>query len=220
MSNPDQIRAEIAATRADLSNTVNELGDKVSPSHIARRQTTRIRRSASSVKNRVMGVSNTATSKAGDALSSVGDSVSEAPGMITARTQGSPMAAGLIAFGSGMLLSFIVMLGIYGIPAVLGASANIHVLTTYIFQLTVWTPPLYNTAAADYWRSELSKIVEDRRPAVGVHSLSWRGASHMSILWLRLPLASNGVDVDMILGYDAVVGMQRESGGASGIRAA
>ncbi|MBS0242495.1 MAG: iron ABC transporter permease [Proteobacteria bacterium] len=49
---------------------------------------------------------------------------------------------------SGMLLSFIVMLGIYGIPAVLGAPADIAVLTTYIFKLTAWTPPLYNTAAA------------------------------------------------------------------------
>ena len=49
---------------------------------------------------------------------------------------------------SGMLLSFIVMLGIYGIPAVLGAPANINVLTTYIFKLTNWSPPLYNTAAA------------------------------------------------------------------------
>jgi iron(III) transport system permease protein len=49
---------------------------------------------------------------------------------------------------SGMLLSFVVMLGIYGIPAVLGAPANIHVLTTYIFKLTAWTPPLYSTAAA------------------------------------------------------------------------
>jgi iron(III) transport system permease protein len=49
---------------------------------------------------------------------------------------------------SGMLLSFIVMLGIYGIPAVLGTPANIPVLTTYIFQLTNWSPPLYSTAAA------------------------------------------------------------------------
>jgi iron(III) transport system permease protein len=49
---------------------------------------------------------------------------------------------------SGMLLSFIVMLGIYGIPAVLGAPTNISVLTTYIFRLTNWSPPLYNTAAA------------------------------------------------------------------------
>jgi iron(III) transport system permease protein len=52
------------------------------------------------------------------------------------------------AIVSGMLLSFIVMLGIYGIPAVLGAPANISVLTTYIFKLTNWNPPLYGTAAS------------------------------------------------------------------------
>ena len=52
------------------------------------------------------------------------------------------------AIVSGMLLSFIVMLGIYGIPAVLGAPTNLAVLTTYIFKLTNWSPPLYNTAAA------------------------------------------------------------------------
>jgi iron(III) transport system permease protein len=52
------------------------------------------------------------------------------------------------AIVSGMLLSFIVMLGIYGVPAVLGAPSNINVLTTYIFKLTNWSPPLYNTAAS------------------------------------------------------------------------
>ncbi len=54
----------------------------------------------------------------------------------------------LPAIVSGMLLSFVVMLGIYGVPAVLGTPANISVLTTYIFALTAWSPPLYNTAAA------------------------------------------------------------------------
>ncbi len=54
----------------------------------------------------------------------------------------------LPAIVSGMLLSFIVMLGIYGIPAVLGTPAKIPVLTTYIYTLTAWSPPLYNTAAA------------------------------------------------------------------------
>ena len=49
---------------------------------------------------------------------------------------------------SGMLLSFVVMLGIYGIPAVLGTPADIPVLTTYIFKLTNWSPPLYSTAAS------------------------------------------------------------------------
>jgi Uncharacterized protein conserved in bacteria len=77
---------------------------------------------------------------------------------------------------------------------------------------------VYNASAADYWRRELGDLVQTKRPAVGVHSLAWRGAAHISILWLRLPLASNGEDVDMILGYDAIVGMQGAA--ASGIRAA
>ena len=76
---------------------------------------------------------------------------------------------------------------------------------------------VYNSAAADYWRSELTQVVRERRPSVGVHNLAWRGASHLSILWLRLPLAANGSDVDMILGYDAVVGLAQPH---SGIRAA
>src|SRR4051812_6875209 len=76
---------------------------------------------------------------------------------------------------------------------------------------------VYNSAAADYWRSELGQVVRERRPAVGAHNLGWRGASHLSILWLRLPLASNGAEVDMILGFDAVIGMNQLT---SGIRAA
>jgi hypothetical protein len=79
---------------------------------------------------------------------------------------------------------------------------------------------VYNAAAADYWRGELDKVVQERRPAVGVHNFAWRGADHLSILWLRLPLASNGRDVDMILGYDAVIGSQSDRALASGIRAA
>jgi hypothetical protein len=77
---------------------------------------------------------------------------------------------------------------------------------------------VYVTPAAEYWRAELDKIVESRRPGVGVHSLAWRGSAHLSILWLRMPLASNGRDVDMILGYDVVVGQQSET--STGIRAA
>ena len=78
---------------------------------------------------------------------------------------------------------------------------------------------VYSTSIADYWRSELDKVVDERRPMVGVHNLAWRGTSHLSLLWLRLPLASNGEDVDMILGYDALVGGSSEQA-MSGIRAA
>ena len=68
-------------------------------------------------------------------------------------------------------------------------------------------PEVYAPAAADYWRVELGRVVEERRPAAGVHSLAWRGAAHLSLLWVRLPLAGDGERVDMILGYDAVIGL-------------
>ena len=72
--------------------------------------------------------------------------VSGASAFTTLFTVTFPLIAPAILAGS--LLSFVVMLGIYGVPAALGAPANISVLTTYIFQLTAWSPPLYNTAAA------------------------------------------------------------------------
>jgi len=77
---------------------------------------------------------------------------------------------------------------------------------------------IYSTAAAEYWRTELDRVVEERRPRVGHHSLAWRGAAHMNLLWLRLPLATNGRDVDVILGYDVVLAPFNEA--LSGIRAA
>ncbi|MCX7366676.1 MAG: iron ABC transporter permease, partial [Alphaproteobacteria bacterium] len=72
--------------------------------------------------------------------------VSGASAFTTIFTITFPLIAPAILAGS--LLSFVVMLGIYGVPAALGAPANINVLTTYIFRLTAWSPPLYNTAAA------------------------------------------------------------------------
>lgn len=72
--------------------------------------------------------------------------VSGASAFTTLFTVTFPLIAPAILAGS--LLSFVVMLGIYGVPAALGAPANISLLTTYIFKLTAWAPPLYNTAAA------------------------------------------------------------------------
>src|SRR5262245_11595899 len=72
--------------------------------------------------------------------------ISGASTLSTMLTVTFPLIAPAIV--SGMLLSFIVMLGIYGIPAVLGTPGDISVLTTYIFKLTNWSPPLYSTAAS------------------------------------------------------------------------
>lgn len=71
--------------------------------------------------------------------------------------------------------------------------------------------------AADYWRRELDQVTAAGRPAVGVQDMSWRNGGRLSITWLRLPLASDGRRVDMVLGYDLVIGLRPA---LTGIRAA
>lgn len=106
MSNdPDVIRAQIETTREGLSADVNELGDKVSPTQIAKRQGERMKGVATSVKDHILGSAESAASSTGAAVSSIGDAATEAPGKVARRTQGSPVATGLIAFGAGMLLA-------------------------------------------------------------------------------------------------------------------
>ncbi|HEY5882308.1 MAG TPA: DUF3618 domain-containing protein [Nakamurella sp.] len=104
MSNdPEQIRREIARTRGDLSENVNALGDKVNPGSIARRQVGRVRGAAVSVKDALLGSDSDATDNG--AMGTVGDAVSDAPNAVARKAQGSPIAAGLIAFGAGLLVS-------------------------------------------------------------------------------------------------------------------
>ena len=107
-NDPEVIRAQIEATRAGLSSDVNELGEKVSPAQIAKRQRDKVMGSVMGVKDHIMGSAGDAKSATGDAVSSVQDAVSGAPGKVAQQTKGSPMAAGLIAFGAGMLLSALI----------------------------------------------------------------------------------------------------------------
>ena len=103
MSNdPEAIRREIERTRIDLSENVNALGEKVNPGSIAKRQVSRVRGAATSVKDSVMG---SAADGAGAAAADVRDTVTGAPGTVARKAQGSPIAAGLIAFGAGLLVA-------------------------------------------------------------------------------------------------------------------
>lgn len=96
-----QIEDDIERTRADLSRDVDELGDKVSPSHVMSRQKQAARGRLSSMKDKVMG-------SAHDACGSASETASGAVHGIEARTEGNPLAAGVIAFGAGMLVSSMV----------------------------------------------------------------------------------------------------------------
>jgi len=104
-NDPDQIRREIERTRLELSDNVNALGDKVNPGSIAKRQVSRVRGAATSVKDAVIGSASDAADSSQQVAATVGDAVSNAPNAVARKAQGSPIAAGLIAFGAGLLVS-------------------------------------------------------------------------------------------------------------------
>jgi hypothetical protein len=106
MSNdPEHIRREIERTRSELSDNVNALGDKVNPGSIAKRQVSRVRGAATSVKEAVLGSASDAADTGQQVATTMGDAVSDAPSAVARKAQGSPIAAGLIAFGAGLLVS-------------------------------------------------------------------------------------------------------------------
>jgi len=106
MSNdPEQIRREIERTRTELSDNVNALGDKVNPGSIAKRQVGRVRGAATSVKDAVMGSAADTADTGQQVATTMGDAVTGAPNAVARKAQGSPIAAGLIAFGAGLLVS-------------------------------------------------------------------------------------------------------------------
>ena len=97
-NDPDEIRAEIERTREDLSDNVNALTASVNPAHVPSRQVDKVKGAVFGVKDKVMGGSD-GPSKRGAAQSAVTD----APDRLSAQTRGNPLAAGVIAFGVGLL---------------------------------------------------------------------------------------------------------------------
>lgn len=104
-TDPDVIRADIERTRANLSDDVNALADEVNPKNVIRRKTQKVTGVFGSVRDSVMGTATDAQDAAGGAIQAVGDAASNAPAQVTRRTRGNPLAAGLVAFGVGALVS-------------------------------------------------------------------------------------------------------------------
>ena len=103
-NNPDEIRRDIEDTRGRLSSDVNALTETVSPSNVARRQADKVGGAATAVKERVMGTADDLRSTGTDAASSVGQAPGAAADKARSKTQGNPLAAGLIALGAGWLV--------------------------------------------------------------------------------------------------------------------
>lgn len=113
---PDRLRREIEYTQHNLSTDVDRLAEKVTPGRIVHRRVDRARRAMTSARDRVMGSASDVASTTSDQASSMADRasnmaseagqrISDAPSAVRRGTEGNPIAAGLIAFGAGWLLS-------------------------------------------------------------------------------------------------------------------
>lgn len=101
---PDEIRAEIERTRAELGSDVDALADKVNPSKIVDRQVDKVRGAFGSVRDRLFG----AADDAGSSLSDAGAQVGDVKDRVVAKAEGSPLGVGLIAFGVGLLVASLI----------------------------------------------------------------------------------------------------------------
>jgi gas vesicle protein len=127
--------ADIEATRASLSRDIDELTDKVSPARVVDRRKEAAKDRLGAVRDKVMGaapdldavrghlpgngsgssgpgvggrasgLASNVSGTASDVSGRVSQGASGAVGSLGARAQGNPLAAGLVAFGAGMLLS-------------------------------------------------------------------------------------------------------------------
>ncbi|MBP2217759.1 DUF3618 domain-containing protein [Arthrobacter sp. CAN_C5] len=105
---PEQIRADIERTRRELGTDVDAVADKVSPASIAQRQGDKVRNAVGGLKTSVMGSADQTSAGTRSAANNVSGAVQDAPQQLTRKTQGNPLAAGLIAFGAGMLISSLI----------------------------------------------------------------------------------------------------------------
>jgi len=129
----DQLRREIEETRDRLGTDVDALTEKVSPKKVVGRQVDKAKGGITGLKEKVMGKTSDVTSSTGQgfssAASSVSDTASSAASSVTGaassaastvagtassaasatrrQAEGNPLAAGLIAFGIGWLVSSI-----------------------------------------------------------------------------------------------------------------
>ncbi len=100
---PEALRDEIAGTRQEMSETLEAIGDHVSPGRVLERRKNRIVNGVQQVRERVMGSASDTASSISDATGSVAESARHAPHAVAERTQGSPLAMGAVAFGLGFV---------------------------------------------------------------------------------------------------------------------
>lgn len=102
---PEALRADIERRREEMGQTLDAIGDRVSPGRIIERRKNRMNDGIHSARERIMGVMSDSSTMVSDATSSAADSVRDTPDAVRAQTAGHPLTAGLVSFGLGFLVA-------------------------------------------------------------------------------------------------------------------
>jgi ElaB/YqjD/DUF883 family membrane-anchored ribosome-binding protein len=98
-----RVRSEIDDTRDHLGQTVEAIGDRVIPGRIIERKKETTANNLRGLRDRIMGSAHDARDQLADSAGTTVDHLREAPESLAHRTEGSPLAAGGVAFAIGLL---------------------------------------------------------------------------------------------------------------------
>jgi len=105
----EELTSQIEDTRDRMAGNLDTLQDRVSPSAIVERRKQAARDRVTSVKDKVMGSAQSAKDSVSSAASSATSGVSGTGANVASTAQGqfqgAPLAAGLMAFGAGVVLA-------------------------------------------------------------------------------------------------------------------
>ena len=107
----NEVRRDIEHTRAEMSETLDAIAEKTSPARIVRRQRRRFGNWVQSVRENVMGIGDAGAGALGSVqqgAAGVASGVREAPQQLRQQAHGHPLVAGLVAFGSGVLVAAVI----------------------------------------------------------------------------------------------------------------
>jgi hypothetical protein len=101
------LKQDIEDTRSAMGGTLEAIGDRVSPGRIIERRRNRVVGWFSNAKDRVMGTADEVTSHVSSGAQQVANAPGSAVESVKSGTKGTPLVAGSIAFGVGVLVGMI-----------------------------------------------------------------------------------------------------------------
>jgi len=101
----EELRREIELTRNDLGDTLDAIGDRVSPGRVIERRKNKMTGGVRSAVDRVMGKAHDAQSSIGGAGHGAVDTVRDLPDTMRSQTSGTPLVAGALAFAAGFVIA-------------------------------------------------------------------------------------------------------------------